>query len=126
MKLFASPMYIKIYANHFVIKVLDDTEQETTSFPTHSFTSQRLLVGNFSEAEKALSQGIQELLGGGLFKKSPTVVIHPMEKVEGGLCEVELKVFNELALGAGASKVIIHLGAELDKEQALKKLRSNQ
>jgi len=40
-------------------------------------------------------------------------VIHPTEMVEGGLSEVEERVLRELALGAGARSVVVHVGLAL-------------
>lgn len=124
MKFFTTPMYIKVYANRFVITVFGEREYQLEAIPEQPFTTARLLVGNFREAEKTLSQGIKKSLGGGLIKRSPIAVIHPVEKTEGGLCEVEVKIFNELALGSGAAKVIVHEGRELSKTEVLENLKN--
>ena len=121
---FTKPLYIKVYTNRFVIKAFGNPDAEIEGIPDKSFTTERLLVGNFQEAEKTLSQCIKKSLGSGLIKKRPLVVIHPKEKTEGGLSEVELKVFKELALGSGAAKVFVHIGGELTKDQVLDKLKS--
>ena len=124
MRLFSTPMYIKVYSNRFVIKSFGETEMELEGTPDKPFTTERLLVGNFQEAEKTLSQGIKKSLGSGLIKKTPIVVIHPLEKTEGGLSEVEVKIFTELALGSGAAKAVVHEGFELTKDAVLEKLKN--
>ena len=53
------------------------------------FTTTRLLVGQFQEAESLLRKAIREICNGGLFQVSPIVVIHPKDMVEGGLSEVK-------------------------------------
>lgn len=45
-----------------------------------------------------------------------------MEKVEGGLSQIEDRIFRELAFGAGALKVVVHTGAELTDSQAIRLL----
>jgi len=39
--------------------------------------------------------------------------------VEGGFSEIENRVFRELALGAGASKVALHVDTELSDREAV-------
>ena len=43
----------------------------------------------------------------------PEVIMHPMEKLEGGITDIECRVYRELALGAGAIEVHLHVGDEL-------------
>jgi len=52
----------------------------------------------------------------------PRVLIQPLEMTEGGLSEVEDRLFRELALGAGARKVVIWVGKELSVIEAQEKL----
>jgi rod shape-determining protein MreB len=51
------------------------------------------------------------------------VVIHPLEKIEGGLSQVEERLFHELAVGAGASKVVVWAGAPLSDAEVAAKLQ---
>jgi len=81
---------------------------------SNPFSHPRLLVGNFEKAEKVLTQGIREVLSSKLLTPNPIVIIHPMEKLEGGVADIECKMYRELALGAGAWKVHIHVGEELN------------
>ena len=39
--------------------------------------------------------------------------MHPMEKLEGGLTDIEKTAFKDLALGAGARNAIVYTGSEL-------------
>lgn len=45
-----------------------------------------------------------------------------MEMVDGGLSEVERRVFRELAFGAGARRMVLWVGDELTLEQVNAKL----
>ena len=123
-KLFASDLYIKVRKNRFEAKNLSSNggwESINSELP---FTTERLLVGNFSAAEPTLTKLVKSINSGGLFKKSPQVVIQPMELIEGGLSEVEERIFKELALGAGAFKVVLHTGSELTDSEAVQLIRS--
>jgi len=53
------------------------------------------------------------------FHPSPITVIHPMEKVEGGLTSIEQRALRELASGAGAHKVFIWVGCELTDDEII-------
>jgi hypothetical protein len=110
--LLSSTAYIKVSKNHFNIRHVESgTEIESVS--TKGFTTQRLLVGDFQEAEKILKTGIRKLMGEKFFAPSPAVVIHPIEMVEGGLSSVEHRVFQELAIASGARSAKVHVGASL-------------
>lgn len=50
---------------------------------------------------------------GTLLAIRPVVVIHPMEKIEGGLTEIERRAFQELATAAGARETVVHEGTEI-------------
>ena len=119
-KLFTTTLYVKVYANKFAVKNVSENSNWISACPEIAFTTERLLVGKFSTSEPTLSKLIKEAVPKGLFTKRPMVVIQPIEKIEGGLSEVEERIFKELALGAGAIKVALHVGHELtDSEVAV-------
>ena len=77
------------------------------------FSHPRLLVHDFVVAEKILQHAFRELHKDRFFAPSPRVIIHPMEKTEGGITGIENRLYRELCLGAGAREVYIRVGAEL-------------
>lgn len=77
------------------------------------FYHPRTLFSNFEVAEKLLQHIVKTVLGKKWYRPSPVIVIHPMEKNEGGLTEIETKAFRELAYGAGAREVFVYEGKEL-------------
>lgn len=77
------------------------------------FSHPRTLVPDFIYAEKLLQYAVKEATREKRLIASPLIVVHPMEKLEGCLTSVEKRVFQELALGAGARDVIVHEGDEL-------------
>lgn len=122
--LLATNIYVKVYKNKLVIRLLDENQSEKTFAAQNGFTTERLLVGNFIIGEDFLKKSIKEILPKKFFTQIPSVLIQPMEMIEGGLSDIESRVFRELALGAGAVKVALHVGQELTKSQAIERLRN--
>lgn len=111
-KFLANTIYVQIRKNTFRLRHIEaKKEREVTA--QKPFTTTRLLVGQFQEAESLLRKGIQEIGNKGLFQVSPVVIIHPIEMVEGGLSEVEERLFRELASSCGARSVFVYTGAPL-------------
>ena len=79
----------------------------------YPFLHQRLLVNNFAAAEKVLQYGVNQIREKHHFRISPNMIIHPMEKTEGGLSDIEIRVFRELALSAGARAIKVYDGPAL-------------
>jgi len=50
------------------------------------------------------------------------VLIQPLELIDGGLSEIEARILHELAIGSGASKVVVWVGAELSDTEVKQKL----
>lgn len=78
------------------------------------FSHPRALISNFVAAEKVLQHIIHTLSKHKFLAASPLTVIHPMEKLEGGLTQIELRAFKELALGAGSRESVVYQGSELN------------
>ena len=118
--LLKSNVYVKIYKNKFVVKNIEKNI-EVVVIAANPFTSTRLLVGDFNNAEKLLKEILKKLYAGHWLAPSPCIVMHPMEMVEGGLSSVEERVLMELAIGAGGRKVIVWVGKELSNEEVIEK-----
>ena len=84
---------------------------------TNPFSHPRVLFSDFFVGEKLLEYGLQQLLGNRLFRPAPAVLLHPMEKTEGGLTMIEIRAFRELAIGAGASDVVVYQGQILSADE---------
>ncbi|MGH8735132.1 MAG: rod shape-determining protein, partial [Burkholderiales bacterium] len=61
---------------------------------------------------------LRKLFTGSLFAPAPLVILHPRIEPAGGFTPIEIRALHELAIGAGASKVIIWTGRELTDEEA--------
>lgn len=121
--LFSSTLYVKVYSNRLVLRQLERGENlELTANP--AFTTTRLLVGEFSVAQLLLKQAVAALIGKCLQLFGPKVVIHPLEKIEGGLSQIEERLFLELAYGAGAKAAKVYLGPELSDDAVRAQLKA--
>src|SRR5688572_20996057 len=106
---FKSVLYVQVRSDRFLVRNITNPKSIERKSPT-PFSHPRTLVGNFAVADTLLKSLIAEAKSGLL---KPDVVIHPMETVEGGLSEVEERVFHELAFGAGGSRVVVWVGPAL-------------
>ena len=82
---------------------------------SNPFQHARSFVSDFFLAEKVIQHGIQTIHKGS-FRAAPRVIIHQLEKTEGGLTSIEERVLRELAVGAGAREVLIYLGERINTD----------
>lgn len=119
-KLFTNDLYIKVGKDTFEAKNVSMNGQWKRLSSERPFTTNRLLVGHFANAEQVLARLVKDVLPKSFFAKRPQVIIHPVSHVDGGLSEVEVRIFKELAFGAGAIKVALHVGPELSNSEVVK------
>ncbi|MDD2774426.1 MAG: hypothetical protein PHU06_00575 [Gallionella sp.] len=119
--LFSNVMYVKVRRNQFQVRSLK-SGVDTISVSQTPFTTTRLLIGQFGVAEKALKDALKQVSQGYLRFFSPAIVIHPLEMVEGGLSEIEERIIHEIAIGAGAKKVVVWVGHALNDDEVKKML----
>ncbi|MBU2886550.1 rod shape-determining protein [Gilvimarinus agarilyticus] len=93
-----------------------DLRASTSLRVLNPFSHPRLLVAHFIEAEQVLSHALRSHTQFKPMLTSPIVVMHPREKLEGGVTGIETRLYQELALGAGAWQVHLHTGDELPIE----------
>ncbi len=94
-------LYILLYQDKIVVRDVR-THREMTGIPETPFTTSRLLVGDMLSAAKTLQKTVSRLtsplpLWKKIFSPRYAVLVHPMEMCEGGLCNVEKRIFRELA-----------------------------
>lgn len=133
---FGSTLYVQIWENRIRVidvetnKVFDEKPllqietksngaKDVTAFgnnayvnPTNPFSHPRALLNDFFVGERLLKEIIKKLVGKKFISPAPQIIIHPMEKTEGGLTMIEVRAFREMALGAGARNVAIHQGKD--------------
>lgn len=80
------------------------------------FSHPRTIFSDFTVGEKLIRHGLLSMIGGlgGFTATSPALaIIHPLEKLEGGLTEIERRALKELGLGAGFRESLVYTGPEL-------------
>ena len=78
------------------------------------FSHPRTVFCDFNNAEKLLRRAISKVHKDSFWQLGLRLIIQPMEKMEGGLTQIEIRAFRELAYGAGAREVKVHIGDELN------------
>lgn len=119
--LFKSEIYARIYRNRMALRLIRKN-RNLEAIAEQPFTSHRLLVGDFTSAEKLLSWMVKKIVGSSWLPMMPSILIHPVEMVEGGLSQVEERLFQELGLGARGGKVKVYVGPELSDQAVIDKL----
>jgi rod shape-determining protein MreB and related proteins len=118
---FESTVYVQVKRNQFRVRHIE-SNSEAAFDAQPPFTTTRLLIGQFLAAESLLKQALKQVSTSRFFSVSPKVVIQPLEMTDGGLSEVEERVLREVAIGAGASKVVVWVGAQLTDAEVKAKI----
>ncbi len=77
------------------------------------FSHPRCLLLDFEVAEKLIQKVIKSFYKNQFYFLPPFIIIHPMEKLDGGLTQVEKRAFKELGYGAGGIDVVVYEGETL-------------
>ncbi len=87
------------------------------------FSHPRLLVGDFRAASQCLGEALREAGGAGLALHH-CALIQPLERIEGGLSELEKELLLQLALANRMSEAVIHASSRpLGYQEALLQLQ---
>ncbi len=79
------------------------------------FAHPRSIVSDFDAGEELLKGALRILHKGRFYE--PVLVLHPLEKLEGGITEVEERVLVEMAESAGARRGCVWTGRQLTDEE---------
>jgi hypothetical protein len=117
------PVYVKVYTDRMDITRLD-TGESLSRAATEKFSNTRLVVANFNIADEFARNMIRELLkSGAMFQSQLKMLIQQMEKLEGGVSEVEKRVLRDLGERCGAKLVMLaEETRELSGSEALQRL----
>ena len=77
------------------------------------FDHPRTIISNFEAAEALLKHFLSMSVGQTFLPPTPRMVMHPLERLEGGLTDVERTALTEVGRSAGARSVRIWVGREL-------------
>lgn len=94
--LFLNAMYVRVRRNQFQVRSLK-SGLDAVGVAQTPFTTTRLLIGQFVVAQNTLKDALKQVSKESLLAVSPDIVIHPLEMVEGGLSEIEERIFREVA-----------------------------
>lgn len=94
-------------------------KSEPTVEVINPFAHPRSIVSDFSAGEQLLKAFLRRLQGSSIFAVSPKVVMHPLGDPDGGLTQIEVRALREMAMGAGASGVVIWQGRKLTDQELL-------
>lgn len=83
----------------------------------NGFRHPRTLLADFAVAEQTLRRLLNRLQPPALLRPAPTVVLQPLEQLDGGLTQVEIRALVELLRSVGARKVYLWIGAELERSE---------
>lgn len=117
-------LHIKLYSNRIEITNLE-TGESVSKTAEENFSTARIVIGNFAKAEKLIEAVLKDLH----FRKQTfgalKVLIQQMEKLEGGLSDIEKRAMRDLAEQVGAKYVIVVDHANtLSVEEAMLELRT--
>ena len=112
-------LYIQVFADRFVIRSIASGRSQTVPRDM-TYASPRMLIADFTMAWHQLRNGIKSVRQGIL---APELLFHPKELFDGGLTQVEHKVFADLGTRVGASRVGLWVGDDLPAEDVRRAIR---
>ena len=83
----------------------------------NGFRHPRTLLADFTVAAQTLRLLLKRVQPPALLRPAPTVVLQPLEQLDGGLTQVEIRALIELLRSVGARKVYLWIGAELERSE---------
>ncbi len=107
---FGRTLYVRLRRNGLTLRHIE-SEREFAASSDVAFSNSRLLVANATLVTGVLKQGMRTILA--KFGIAPTLVMNPLEMVEGGLSEVEERSLTEIGYAVGALRVVVVMGPEL-------------
>lgn len=116
-------LYVKIWKNR--VEIIDvekgNSIKEKSNIP---FSNDRLLISDFNIAERFFKKQIEKLKKEYIINRYNSILVHPMELIEGGISEVETRIFLESFERLNGRKVKVWDGVELSSKQVIEKLRN--
>jgi len=106
---FNRTVYVQVWENEVRVRLAGSAEviQRQAQAP---FSGARLLVADPDAARAAVGQALREAMPPGL---APVLVMHPLQKLEGGLSLLEARALSEIGYALGARKVVVVTGDPL-------------
>ncbi|MBC7795555.1 MAG: rod shape-determining protein [Pyrinomonadaceae bacterium] len=103
-------------------KAAKSLSNDSDAVVVNGFESPRSIIGDFGAAEKTLQHFLKKVEPQKSWWQflpfAPTMIIHPLEKVEGGLTQVEARALEDLCYRARAANVYVWTGKILTDAEA--------
>lgn len=116
-------LYVKLWKNE--AQITDVLNGKSTREKSNiEFSNDRLLIADFYEAISFLKSLINKMKKDCWVKRYNSILVHPMELIEGGISEVELRIFVETFESVGGRVVKVWDGEELNSKQVIEKLKN--
>lgn len=112
-------VYIRLFENKVELRYLDQTITRTAD---KNFSNERLLLAATTIAEAFIKKILAEIQGTRLIPSTLVVLLQPMEKIEGGIAEVERMILRDLAMQIGGKYCFIHETQELLTDEQVREL----
>ncbi|KXF83109.1 rod shape-determining protein [Enterovibrio coralii] len=84
---------------------------------SNPFSHPRSLISDYKAMQPLLRYAISKVVKTGLWMPRVQVILHPMEKVEGGVTELEKKALCDMAYNAGVKSAFVYWGDTLEETQ---------
>ncbi|WP_321307851.1 hypothetical protein [Marinifilum fragile] len=96
------PIIVRFYTNEIEVIRLDKN-LKLRRIAKYKFSTERLIIADFNNAEKLLSSMVKEILGNKrLFSPTLIMIIQQMVEFPDGISEIEKRAYRDLAEHAGA------------------------
>jgi rod shape-determining protein MreB and related proteins len=79
----------------------------------NGFEHPRVIIGNYQIAEKTLELFLKKIASPNSWLQRKILIMHPLEKLEGGLTRIEACAFQDIGKRLGAHKVYVWAGRDL-------------
>jgi hypothetical protein len=120
------PILVRFYPNEIEVKRLDNNNVLKRQ-AKYKYSTNRLVLADFNNAEILLSQLIKEILGGEiLFLTKIVLVIQQMHEFPDGISEVEKRAYRDLAEHSGAIQAIVLNGMDELTNDRIKTILKNK
>ncbi|OEE66797.1 hypothetical protein A1OO_13605 [Enterovibrio norvegicus FF-33] len=86
---------------------------------SNPFSHPRSLIADYTAGETIIHHAISQVTPRSFFSPKIQVILHPMEKIEGGLTDIEKKALRDMAYEAGAKNAYVYWGDTLPSQHLL-------
>lgn len=108
------------------IRSIGDPVAPDSTRTVEPFNHPRVAVNDYGLAEALLRFVCAKMMESARFRTAPLIVVHADMQLDGGLSSLEERALREMAIHAGARRVVVHDGETLSDQQALALLAEHQ